>query len=134
MEGTGMTELERRANDMRADIARLIAEAGSGHPGGHYHAPTYSRRCTSAACWSTTRATCSGEGATASSCQGTRRRRFTPCSPPVGYFPREELGHRCASWQPAAAIRLEPGAPGVEVSTGLPDRGLSVVAEGPQPA
>ena len=34
MEGTGMTELERRANDMRADIVRMIAEAGSGHPGG----------------------------------------------------------------------------------------------------
>ena len=29
-----MTELERRANDMRADIVRMIAEAGSGHPGG----------------------------------------------------------------------------------------------------
>ena len=29
-----MTELERRANDMRADIVRRIAEAGSGHPGG----------------------------------------------------------------------------------------------------
>ena len=34
MEGTGLTELERRANDMRADIVRMIAEAGSGHPGG----------------------------------------------------------------------------------------------------
>ena len=34
MEGTGRTELERRANDMRADIVRMIAEAGSGHPGG----------------------------------------------------------------------------------------------------
>ena len=29
-----MTELERQANDMRADIVRMIAEAGSGHPGG----------------------------------------------------------------------------------------------------
>ena len=29
-----MPELERRANDMRADIVRMIAEAGSGHPGG----------------------------------------------------------------------------------------------------
>ena len=29
-----MTELERRANDMRVDIVRMIAEAGSGHPGG----------------------------------------------------------------------------------------------------
>ena len=29
-----MTELERRADDMRADIVRMIAEAGSGHPGG----------------------------------------------------------------------------------------------------
>lgn len=29
-----MTELERRANEMRADIVRMIAEAGSGHPGG----------------------------------------------------------------------------------------------------
>ena len=29
-----MTELERRANDMRADIVRMITEAGSGHPGG----------------------------------------------------------------------------------------------------
>ena len=29
-----MTELERRANEMRVDIVRMIAEAGSGHPGG----------------------------------------------------------------------------------------------------
>ncbi len=29
-----MTELERRATEMRADIVRMIAEAGSGHPGG----------------------------------------------------------------------------------------------------
>ena len=29
-----MTELERQANDMRTDIVRMIAEAGSGHPGG----------------------------------------------------------------------------------------------------
>ncbi|MEG0301934.1 transketolase [Gordonibacter sp.] len=29
-----MTELERRANEMRIDIVRMIAEAGSGHPGG----------------------------------------------------------------------------------------------------
>ena len=29
-----MTELERRANEMRSDIVSMIAEAGSGHPGG----------------------------------------------------------------------------------------------------
>ena len=29
-----MTELELRACDMRIDIVRMIAEAGSGHPGG----------------------------------------------------------------------------------------------------
>ena len=29
-----MTELERRANEMRIDIVRMITEAGSGHPGG----------------------------------------------------------------------------------------------------
>lgn len=29
-----MTDLERIANDMRIDIVRMIAEAGSGHPGG----------------------------------------------------------------------------------------------------
>ncbi|RDB60490.1 transketolase [Gordonibacter sp. 28C] len=29
-----MTELERRATEMRVDIVRMIAEAGSGHPGG----------------------------------------------------------------------------------------------------
>ena len=29
-----MTERERRANEMRSDIVRMIAEAGSGHPGG----------------------------------------------------------------------------------------------------
>ena len=29
-----MTELEQRACDMRIDIVRMIAEAGSGHPGG----------------------------------------------------------------------------------------------------
>ncbi len=29
-----MTELERQANEIRKDIVRMIAEAGSGHPGG----------------------------------------------------------------------------------------------------
>ena len=32
--GQAMTELEQRACDMRIDIVRMIAEAGSGHPGG----------------------------------------------------------------------------------------------------
>ena len=44
-----MTELEQRACDMRIDIVRMIAEAGSGHPGGRFRAPTSSPRCISAA-------------------------------------------------------------------------------------
>ena len=45
-----MTELEQRACDMRIDIVRMIAEAGSGHPGGslimhrHPHRAVFRRR------------------------------------------------------------------------------------------
>ena len=29
-----VTQLENQANEMRKDIIRMVAEAGSGHPGG----------------------------------------------------------------------------------------------------
>ena len=28
------TQLDKKANDLRIDIVKMIAEAGSGHPGG----------------------------------------------------------------------------------------------------
>ena len=124
-----MTELERRARDMRVDIVRMIAEAGSGHPGG-------SLSCTDILC-----ALYFG-GAMEHDPQNPRwegRDRFIlakgHAAPALyaalahaGYFPREELA---TLRKLGSRLQGHPDSnqlPGVEVSTGSLGQGLSIAA------
>ena len=124
-----MTELERRARDMRVDIVRMIAEAGSGHPGG-------SLSCVYIMC-----ALYFG-GAMEHDPQNPRwegRDRFIlakgHAAPALyaalahaGYFPREEL---MTLRKLGSRLQGHPDSnqlPGVEVSTGSLGQGLSIAA------
>lgn len=124
-----MTELERRARDMRVDIVRMIAEAGSGHPGG-------SLSCVDILC-----ALYFG-GAMEHDPQNPRwegRDRFIlakgHAAPALyaalahaGYFPREEL---MTLRKLGSRLQGHPDSnqlPGVEVSTGSLGQGLSIAA------
>ncbi len=124
-----MTELERRANEMRRDIVSMIAEAGSGHPGG------------SLSCVDILAALYFGgvlEHDPADPQKAGRDRFFLAkghAAPALyaalaqaGYFPREEL-----STLRKLGTRLQghPDSnqlPGVEVSTGSLGQGLSIAA------
>lgn len=124
-----MTELERRANEMRTDIVRMIAEAGSGHPGG-------SLSCTDILC-----ALYFGEVLTHDPKNATweGRDRFVlakgHAAPALyavlahaGYFAREEL---MSLRKLGTRLQGHPDSnlvPGVEVSTGSLGQGLSVAA------
>ena len=124
-----MTELELRACDMRIDIVRMIAEAGSGHPGG------------SLSCTDILTALYFG-GVMDHNPEDPKwegRDRFilakghaAPALYAVlahaGYFPREEL-----STLRKLGTRLQGHpdcnlCPGVEVSTGSLGQGLSIAA------
>nr|WP_280176550.1 transketolase [Paraeggerthella hongkongensis] len=129
MKGTGMTELERRANEMRKDIVRMIAEAGSGHPGG-------SLSCADILCALYFGSVLEYDSQNP---DDEARDRFilakghaAPALYAVlahaGYFPREELltlrklGGRLQGHPDSSLV------PGVEVSTGSLGQGLSVAA------
>ncbi len=124
-----MTELEWRANEMRRDIVQMIAEAGSGHPGG-------SLSCADILC-----ALYFGgvlEHDPADPHKEGRDRFFLAkghAAPALyaalahaGYFPREELmtlrkfGTRLQGHPDSSLV------PGVEVSTGSLGQGLSIAA------
>lgn len=124
-----MTELERRANEMRVDIVRMIAEAGSGHPGG-------SLSCTDILC----ALYCGGvmEHDPANPTWEGRDRfilakgHAAPALYAVlahtGYFPREEL---LTLRKLGSRLQGHPDSnqlPGVEVSTGSLGQGLSIAA------
>ena len=134
-----MTELERRANEMRSDIVR---EGSRGRAAGiradRCRAPTSSRRSTSAACSSTIPRVPTGTNATASSWR--RAMRLRRCTRAVlkaerGYLPARGVAHAAQSWaRTCRPPRLEP-VPGVEVSTGSPGQGSSTAtARGWPPA
>ena len=124
-----MTELEQRANDMRIDIVRMIAEAGSGHPGG------------SLSCADILTALYFG-GVMDHDPQNPKwegRDRFIlakgHAAPALyaalaqaGYFPREEL---MTLRKLGTRLQGHPDCnlcPGVEVSTGSLGQGLSIAA------
>ncbi|MFR5195918.1 MAG: transketolase, partial [Eggerthella lenta] len=124
-----MTELERRANEMRSDIVRMIAEAGSGHPGG------------SLSCADILAALYFGgvldhdperpdweERDRFILAKGHAAPALYAVLAQAGYFPREELltlrklGTRLQGHPDSNLV------PGVEVSTGSLGQGLSVAA------
>lgn len=124
-----MTELERRANDMRIDIVRMIAEAGSGHPGGSLsaadiltalyfggvmeHDPEHPER---------------EDRDRFILAKGHAAPALYAALAQAGYFPREELmtlrklGSRLQGHPDSNQV------PGVEVSTGSLGQGLSIAA------
>lgn len=122
-------ELQAVANDMRIDIVKMIAQAGSGHPGG------------SLSCIDTLAALYFGGvlDYDAANPQKPDRDRFilakghaAPALYAVlahaGYFPREDLmtlRHLGSKLQGHPDCRLVPG---VEVSTGSLGQGLSIAA------
>lgn len=124
-----MTELERRANQMRIDIVRMIARAGSGHPGG------------SLSCADILTALYFGGVLVHDPArpQLVSRDRFilakghaAPALYAVlaqaGYFPREELD---SLRRLGSRLQGHPDSnqlPGVEVSTGSLGQGLSIAA------
>ena len=124
-----MTELERRANEMRTDIVRMIAEAGSGHPGGSLssadiltalyfggvlvHDPENPD-------WDERDRFILAKGHAAPALYAVLAQ--------AGYFPREEL---CTLRKLGTRLQGHPDSnlvPGVEVSTGSLGQGLSVAA------
>lgn len=124
-----MTELERRANEIRKDIVRMVARAGSGHPGG------------SLSCTDILTALYFGDVLCYDSKypDWDKRDRFilakghaAPALYAVlaraGYFPPEEL---LTLRQLGSRLQGHPDSslvPGVEVSTGSLGQGLSVAA------
>lgn len=124
-----MTELERRANETRSDIVSMIAEAGSGHPGGSLssadiltalyfggvleHDPARPD-------WDERDRFILAKGHAAPALYAVLAQ--------AGYFPREELltlrklGTRLQGHPDSNLV------PGVEVSTGSLGQGLSVAA------
>ncbi|OUO90477.1 transketolase [Gordonibacter sp. An230] len=124
-----MTELERRARDMRVDIVRMIAEAGSGHPGG-------SLSCADVLCalyfggvmehdpgnprWEGRDRFVLAKGHAAPALYAALAH--------AGYFPREEL---MTLRKLGSRLQGHPDSnqlPGVEVSTGSLGQGLSIAA------
>ena len=124
-----MTDLEQRACDMRIDIVRMIAEAGSGHPGGSLsctdiltalyfggvmdHDPEQPK-------WEDRDRFVLAKGHAAPALYAALAH--------AGYFPREELK---TLRKLGTRLQGHPDCnlcPGVEVSTGSLGQGLSIAA------
>ncbi len=124
-----MTELERCANEMRRDIVRMIAEAGSGHPGG-------SLSCIDILCALYMGGVLEHDPAEPRKAgrdwfflaKGHAAPALYTVLAHAGYFPREELttlrklGSRLQGHPDSSLV------PGVEVSTGSLGQGLSIAA------
>lgn len=124
-----MTELERRANDLRIDIVRMIAEAGSGHPGGSlssadilcalYFGGVLEHDAANPQ-WEERDRFILAKGHAAPALYATLAQ--------AGYFPQAELlslrklGSRLQGHPDSSLV------PGVEVSTGSLGQGLSIAA------
>lgn len=124
-----MIELDQRANEMRGDIVRMIAQAGSGHPGG-------SLSCTDIMCALYFGGVLNHD---AEQPDAEERDRFIlakgHAAPALyaalahaGYLPREEL---MTLRELGTRLQGHPDSnlvPGVEVSTGSLGQGLSIAA------
>lgn len=119
--------LNEKANDMRIDIVRMIAEAGSGHPGG-------SLSCADIMCALYFGGVLKHDPSNPDSADRDRFILAKGHAAPAlyaalahaGYFPREELG---TLRKLGARLQGHPDSqlvPGVEVSTGSLGQGLSI--------
>ena len=122
-------DLKHRANDMRIDIVRMIAEAGSGHPGG-------SLSCADILCALYFGGVMKHDPANPGAADRDRFILAKGHAAPAlyaalahaGYFPREELG---TLRKLGARLQGHPDSqlvPGVEVSTGSLGQGLSIAS------
>ena len=124
-----MTELERRANDMRADIVRMIAEAGSGHPGGSLSCADILAALYFGGVLEHDPENPEWEGRDRFIlAKGHAAPALYAVLAQAGYFPREELA---TLRKLGSRLQGHPDSnqvPGVEVSTGSLGQGLSVAA------
>ena len=124
-----MTELERRANDMRADIVRMIAEAGSGHPGGSLSCADILAALYFGGVLEHDPENPEGEGRDRFIlAKGHAAPALYAALAQAGYIPREELA---TLRKLGSRLQGHPDSnqvPGVEVSTGSLGQGLSIAA------
>ena len=124
-----MTELERRANDMRADIVRMIAEAGSGHPGGSLSCADILAALYFGGVLEHDPENPEWEGRDRFIlAKGHAAPALYAALAQAGYIPREELA---TLRKLGSRLQGHPDSnqvPGVEVSTGSLGQGLSVAA------
>lgn len=124
-----MTELERRANEMRTDIVRMIAEAGSGHPGGSLSCTDILAALYFGGVLEHDPANPGWEGRDRFIlAKGHAAPALYAALAEAGYFPREEL---MTLRKLGTRLQGHPDSnqlPGVEVSTGSLGQGLSVAA------
>lgn len=124
-----MTELERRANDMRADIVRMIAEAGSGHPGGSLSCADILAALYFGGVLEHNPENPEWEGRDRFIlAKGHAAPALYAALAQAGYIPREELA---TLRKLGSRLQGHPDSnqvPGVEVSTGSLGQGLSIAA------
>ena len=124
-----MTELERRANDMRADIVRMIAEAGSGHPGGSLSCADILAALYFGGVLEHDPENPEWEGRDRFIlAKGHAAPALDAALAQAGYIPREELA---TLRKLGSRLQGHPDSnqvPGVEVSTGSLGQGLSIAA------
>ena len=124
-----MTELERRANDMRADIVRMIAEAGSGHPGGSLSCADILAALYFGGVLEHDSENPEWEGRDRFIlAKGHAAPALYAALAQAGYIPREELA---TLRKLGSRLQGHPDSnqvPGVEVSTGSLGQGLSIAA------
>ena len=124
-----MTELEQRANDMRIDIVRMIAEAGSGHPGGSLSCADILTALYFGGVMDHDPLNPKWEGRDRFIlAKGHAAPALYAALAQAGYFPREEL---MTLRKLGTRLQGHPDCnlcPGVEVSTGSLGQGLSIAA------
>lgn len=124
-----MTELERCANAMRVDIVRMIAEAGSGHPGGSLSAADILCALYFGGVMDHDPARPDWEGRDRFIlAKGHAAPALYAALAQAGYFPQEELA---TLRKLGSRLQGHPDSnqlPGVEVSTGSLGQGLSIAA------
>ena len=125
----GLTELQQKANDLRIDIVRMIAEAGSGHPGGSLSsADILTALYFGGVMQHDPEDPKSPERDRFILAKGHAAPALYAALAHAGYFPREELG---TLRKLGARLQGHPDSalvPGVEVSTGSLGQGLSIAS------
>ena len=124
----GPIELQRKANELRIDIVRMIAEAGSGHPGGSLSSADIMCALYFGGVMEHDPETPCAKGDHFILSKGHAAPALYAALAHAGYFPREELG---TLRKLGARLQGHPDSnlvPGVEISTGSLGQGISIAA------